>query len=70
MLETRQGLKISCPEEIAFRMGYIDADAVRRLAEPMRNNSYGRYLLRLVETQIGTSENSSQPFSRPPILSS
>jgi glucose-1-phosphate thymidylyltransferase len=49
VLETRQGLKVACPEEIAFRMGYIDADHVRRLAEPMRNNAYGQYLLRLVE---------------------
>jgi glucose-1-phosphate thymidylyltransferase len=49
VLESRQGLKVACPEEIAFRMGYIDADQVRRLAEPMRNNSYGQYLLRLVD---------------------
>ena len=49
VLEARQGLKVACPEEIAFRMGYIDAEHVRRLAEPMRNNSYGKYLLRLVE---------------------
>ena len=49
VLETRQGLKVACPEEIAFRMGYIDAEHVRRLAEPMRNNTYGQYLLRLVD---------------------
>jgi glucose-1-phosphate thymidylyltransferase len=49
VLETRQGLKVACPEEIAFRMGYIDAEHVRRLAEPMRNNAYGQYLLGLVE---------------------
>ncbi len=49
VLETRQGLKVACPEEIAFRMGYIDAEQVRRLAEPMRNNAYGQYLLGLVE---------------------
>jgi glucose-1-phosphate thymidylyltransferase len=51
VIECRQGLKVSCPEEIAFRMGYIGKDEVRRLAEPMRNNSYGRYLLGLIETQ-------------------
>jgi glucose-1-phosphate thymidylyltransferase len=51
VLECRQGLKVACPEEIAFRMGYIGADDVRRLAEPMRNNSYGRYLLRMLEAQ-------------------
>jgi glucose-1-phosphate thymidylyltransferase len=49
VLEARQGLKVACPEEIAFRMGYIDAEQLTRLAEPMRNNSYGHYLLRLVE---------------------
>jgi glucose-1-phosphate thymidylyltransferase len=51
VLETRQGLKVACPEEIAFRMGAIDAEQVRRLAEPMRNNSYGQYLLRLIDAQ-------------------
>ncbi len=49
IIEQRQGLKIACPEEIAYRMGYIDAAQVRRLAEPMQNNGYGQYLLGLVE---------------------
>ena len=44
-LEQRQGLKIACPEEIAYRMGYVDAEQLARLAEPMKNNDYGRYLL-------------------------
>ena len=48
VLETRQGLKIACPEEIAWRMKWIDDAQVRNLAEPMKNNSYGRYLLDLV----------------------
>ena len=48
IIEQRQGLKIGCPEEIAYRMGFIDANAVERLAEPMKNNGYGRYLLDLV----------------------
>lgn len=48
VLETRQGLKIACPEEIAWRMKWIDDAQVRKLAEPMKNNSYGRYLLDLV----------------------
>jgi glucose-1-phosphate thymidylyltransferase len=48
-VESRQGLMISCPEEIAFRMGWIDAAQVRKLAEPMAKNEYGRYLLGLVE---------------------
>ncbi|MFN0061412.1 MAG: glucose-1-phosphate thymidylyltransferase RfbA [Myxococcaceae bacterium] len=49
IIERRQGLKVACPEEIAFRMGYIDAAKVRQLAEPMRKNEYGQYLLQLVE---------------------
>jgi len=48
-IETRQGLKICCPEEIAFRAGYIDADAVRRLAAAQGGSSYGSYLLGLLE---------------------
>ena len=48
-IEERQDLKISCPEEIAYRMGYIDAEQVTRLAEPLKKNAYGRYLLELVE---------------------
>ncbi len=48
-IERRQGLKIACPEEIAFRSGWIDAGALRRAAEPLRKNDYGRYLLRLLE---------------------
>ena len=48
-IEQRQGLKIACPEEIAFRMGYIDAEQVERLADPLRKSSYGQYLLRLLQ---------------------
>ena len=51
-LEKRQGLKIACPEEIAYRKGYIDAAQVQKLAEPMNKNSYGQYLLRLLEDRI------------------
>jgi glucose-1-phosphate thymidylyltransferase len=50
-LEERQGLMVACVEEIAYRMGYIDAEAVLRLARPMRDNSYGEYLRRLVEPE-------------------
>jgi glucose-1-phosphate thymidylyltransferase len=50
-LEERQGLKISCPEEIAYRMGYIDAEQVMRLAEPVKENEYGQYLMELVRRE-------------------
>ena len=40
---------MACPEEIAYRAGWIDAEQVRTLAEPMRKNGYGQYLLRLVQ---------------------
>ena len=49
-IEERQALMICCVEEIAFRMGYITADALRDIAIPMRSNSYGQYLLRLVDS--------------------
>lgn len=48
-VERRQGLMISCPEEIAFRKGWIDADHLRQLAEPLAKNAYGKYLLALAE---------------------
>ncbi len=48
-IENRQGLKVSCPEEIAFRYGYIDRDQVISLAQPMMKNSYGEYLMRLID---------------------
>ena len=47
-IEKRQGLKISCPEEIAYRMGYINERQLRDLAEPLRKSGYGEYLLRIL----------------------
>ena len=51
-IERRQGLKIACPEEIAFRMGYIDAAALERLAAPMAKNAYGQYLLEVLRDRV------------------
>ena len=51
-IERRQGLKIACPEEIAYRMGYIDAAQLGRLAEPMKKNSYGQYLLEVLRDRV------------------
>ena len=51
-IERRQGLKIACPEEIAYRMGYIDAAQLERLADPMKKNAYGRYLLDVLRDRV------------------
>lgn len=50
VMQARQGLQIACPEEIAYRQGWIDTDAVLRLAEPLKKNGYGRYLIDLATT--------------------
>ena len=50
-IEERQGLMVACVEEIAWRMGWITADDVRRVAEPMKKNGYGQYLLGLLEEE-------------------
>jgi len=47
-IEKRQGLKVACLEEIAYRMKYINAEQVRKLAEPLKKNGYGQYLLNLI----------------------
>mgnify|MGYP000156205996 FL=1 len=51
-IEKRQGLKIACPEEIAFRMGYINEQQLRDLAEPLRKSGYGEYLLNVVNEKL------------------
>jgi glucose-1-phosphate thymidylyltransferase len=56
-IEARQGLKISCPEEVAYHMGWITADDVRKLVEPMKKSDYGVYLLRMLQE--------STPATRP-----
>lgn len=51
-LEKRQGLKVNCPEEVAFRMGYINEQQLRDLAEPLRKSGYGEYLLGLLTQKV------------------
>jgi glucose-1-phosphate thymidylyltransferase len=51
IIEQRQGLKVACIEEIAYYMGYVDAEQVLRLAQPLRGNSYGQYLIDMVANE-------------------
>lgn len=53
IIESRQGLKIGCIEEVAYRMGYIDTEQLARLAQSLRSSTYGQYLLKLLETEYG-----------------
>lgn len=50
--EERQGLKIACPEEIAWRQGFISTDRLREIAEPLRKSGYGEYLLKLLDSPV------------------
>jgi glucose-1-phosphate thymidylyltransferase len=50
-IEKRQGLKIACVEEIAFRMKYINAEQVLKIAQPLKKSGYGEYLIRLIQQE-------------------
>jgi len=64
-LEKRQGLKVGCPEEVAFRQGWITAEQLQRLAEPQRKSGYGEYLLQLLRepTPLPQPQPAFQPLS-------
>ncbi len=51
-IEKRQGLKVACPEEIAYRLGYISADELKALAAKIAKSTYGQYLHRLLEETV------------------
>ena len=51
-IEKRQGLKVACPEEIAYRLGWIDAGALEVLAQPLRKNGYGKYLMSILKETV------------------
>jgi len=52
-IEKRQGLKVACPEEVAYREGWVDSNQLRKIADTMKNNAYGSYLLELIEETEG-----------------
>ena len=51
-IEKRQGLKVCCPEEVAYRMGYIDAEQLEKLAAPLKKSGYGDYLLKVISDRV------------------
>jgi glucose-1-phosphate thymidylyltransferase len=61
-IEKRQGLKIACLEEIAYRLGYINSERLKTLAEPLMKNGYGRYLLDLLASESKNAKQASPSF--------
>ena len=51
-IEKRQGLKVNCPEEVAFRNGWLSADKLREIAQPLLKSGYGAYLLKLINERV------------------
>jgi len=51
-IEKRQGLKVNCPEEVAYRAGFISESQLRELAKPLRKSGYGEYLINLIDSQV------------------
>jgi glucose-1-phosphate thymidylyltransferase len=51
-VENRQGLKVACPEEVAYRKGYISAQQLTALAKPLIKNAYGQYLMRILKDRV------------------
>jgi len=52
MIDKRQGLKVNCPEEVGFRNGWITADKLREIAEPLKKSGYGEYLLNCLDETV------------------
>lgn len=61
LLEERQGLKIACPEEIAWRKGYISSDTLATLAQPLKKSGYGQYLLKMLDEKVISVLNAHEP---------
>ena len=51
-IEARQGLKVACIEEIAYRMGFIDSDQLEKLARPLMKNGYGQYIMEVLKNDV------------------
>ena len=64
VIEERQGLRIGCIEEVAFKKGFITADQLEKLAQPLRKSGYGEYLLRLIDSASVPAQSWSRSAPR------